>query len=103
LARALFAVIAADILLIAGEFYVSQDLAWRSSYATGEHLIPSFSYSFLTQFFTMAGGPLKLVSPPTLDWVQALAIVLVAINGWFLYAFIRARSRVSTSIPKTTS
>jgi hypothetical protein len=109
--RTAFAVIVADIFLLTGEYYVNQDLQWRAAYAASVHnacgvlcsYTPSFSYSLLTQFFTMSGGRLTLVSPPTLDWVQALVLALVVINGWFAYHALKERGkRLSmNSQPKT--
>jgi hypothetical protein len=84
-------VLAADIVLIVTLFYVTQDLQWRSSYAGTLSYAPSFSYSVLTQFFTMARGTLLLTSPPTLDWVQTLAYALVVVNAWFVYVIIKTR------------
>ena len=102
--RTALKVLAADVLLLVAEFYVIQDLNWREAYAALPKAVcpqtctyaPSFSYGFLTQFFTMSGGPLQLVSPPTLDWVQTLAIVLVVVNGWFAYHALKGRARKGT-------
>ncbi len=101
LVRTALAVIAADIILLVGEYYVIQDLQWRATYAASVHnacggpcsYAPSFSYNLLTQFFTMSGGRLPLVSPPTLDWVQALVLALVLVNGWFAYKVIKDRGQ----------
>jgi hypothetical protein len=94
--RTAILVLAADVLLLAAEFLVLQDLQWRSSFAASAHAgtngyAPSFAYSILTQFFTMSGNGVSLTSPPTLDWVQLLAIVLVAINVWFGYTVLVKR------------
>ena len=89
-------VIAADLVLLAALLWVLQDLQWRTGYAASPHAgttgyIPSFSYSVLTQFFNMAGNGVSLTSPPTLDWVQFLVYVLVALNAWFAYQTLRHR------------
>jgi len=42
----------------------------------------------------------SLTSPPTLDWVQLLVLVLVAVNGWFAYRVYRSRK---ASIDRGTS
>jgi hypothetical protein len=96
LVRAYIKVIAADLVLLAALLWVLQDLQWRTWYAASPHAgttgyTPSFSYSVLTQFFTMAGSGVSLTSPPTLDWVQFLAYVLVALNAWFAYQILRHR------------
>ena len=89
-------VIAADLVLLAALLWVLQDLQWRTGYAASPHAgttgyTPSFSYSVLTQFFNMAGNGVSLTSPPTLDWVQFLVYVLVALNAWFAYQTLRHR------------
>ena len=98
-------VLGADAILLLGEFWVLQDLAWRSAYAASQHYAcganpcaysASMSYSILIQFFTMLGNSVSLTSPPTLDWVQLLAFALVALNGWYLFTVFRSRK---TPIP----
>jgi hypothetical protein len=99
MARTLYLVILADVLLLVALLLVEQDLAWRSAYASSLHgacpqqcrYSPSMSYSFLAQFFTMGGNGVSLTSPATLDWVQLLTYVLVIVNGWYLYGVLRAR------------
>jgi hypothetical protein len=95
-------VLAADAVLLIGEFWVLQDLAWRSTFAAAPHLAcgmasscaysASLSYSILIQFFTMVGDNVSLTSPPTLDWVQLLAFALVALNGWYLFTVFKSRT-----------
>jgi hypothetical protein len=84
-------VLAADAVLLVALFYVIQDLQWRTSDAGTLRYSASFSYNVLTQFFTMAGGTQRLTSPPTLDWVQALAYALVVVNAWFGYVVVKSR------------
>jgi hypothetical protein len=97
--RATYKVVIVDLLVLLALYYVLQDLQWRTNYAASPHAAcgkiceysPSFGYSFLTRFFTMAGNGVSLTSPPTLDWVQLLALVLIAANGWFIYDVLRSR------------
>jgi len=112
--RTVFKVLVVDAILLIAEFYVIQDLQWRTAYAASLHgacaafcrYSPSFSYSFLVRFFTMSGNGASLTSPPTLDWVQLLAYVLFAVNVWFAYTVIAKRrspkadrSTAQSSIP----
>jgi len=112
--RTVFKVIVADAILLITEFYVIQDLEWRTAYAASLHeacakacsYSPSFSYNLLVRFFTMSGNGVSLTSPPTLDWVQLLGYVLIAINVWFAYALLAkrrsskaARSTAQSSLP----
>ena len=104
--RFAYKVALADLALLAALYFVLQDLAWRTYYAGTPHAAvsgyaPSFSYSFFTRFFTMAGSGVSLTSPPTLDWVQVLALALVVVNGWFAYREYRARR--ARSLPETPS
>ena len=97
--RTALKVFVADVVLLMAVFYVLQDLQWRSNYAASPHAVclqvcsyaPSFSYGILTQVFTMAGNGVRLSSPPTLDWVQAIVYVLVVINAWFAYVLLKSR------------
>lgn len=103
--RTALAVLVADVVLVAAMFSVFQDLHWRTGYAASPHAgtagyAPSFSYSLLIQFFNMAGKGVSLTSPPTLDWVQTLAYVFVAVNVWFAYHILKAgRSRQDGAKP----
>ncbi len=89
----------ADIVLLFALYSALEDLQWRTGYAASLHSAcpqfcsysPSFSYSLLTQFFTLAGNRVRLTSPPTLDWVQLLAYVLVALNAWYAYKTLKSR------------
>lgn len=97
MSRNTLTVLLVDAALLVALFYVAGDLQWRVSYASSVHhacptgcsYAPSFGYSVLTQFFTMAGNGASLTSPPTLDWVQLIALFLVLVNGW--YAYLRFR------------
>jgi len=99
LVRNSFKVLAADVILLAAGFWVLQDLQWRTGFASSLHdacspicrYSPSFSYSFLTRFFTMTGNGVSLTSPPTLDWVQLIVCLLVIVNAWFIYDALNAR------------
>ncbi len=99
-------VIAIDVVFLLGEYFVLQDLHWRTAYASSPHnacgglcsYTPSFSYGILTQTFSMFGGPLQLVSPVTLDWVQLLAYALVVVNVWFAYTVLKARRPKSAAV-----
>lgn len=82
-----------DLLALVFLYFVMQDLAWRNSYAEGEHLTPSTTYSLFIRTLSIKGATLqipKLVSPPTLDWVQVVIALLIVVNG--LYIFSRLRS-----------
>jgi hypothetical protein len=88
-----------DAVLLVAEFYVIQDLMWRTNYAATIRDVcpqacsytPSFSYNVLTQYFTMSGNGVNLTSPITLDWVQVITLVLIVINGWFAYSTLKKR------------
>ena len=103
--RTVYKVLAADVVLLAALAGVLQDLAWRVSYATSPHPLPegsaaSYSFSILTRFFSISGGPLVLTSPPTLDWVQLLGLALVLVNGWFAYkVLVGGRPRAAPAPP----
>ncbi len=92
-------VLVADVVLLVAEFYVLQDLQWRSNFATLPKMVcpqscsytPSFSYGVLTQLFTMAGKGVSLTSPATLDWTQLIVVLLVLLNSWFVYGIIASR------------
>jgi hypothetical protein len=101
--RTVFKVLTADVVLLIALYYVIQDLQWRTSYATSPHAnalhgySPSFAYNLFTRIFTMSGSGLSLTSPPTLDWVQVLAVALLAINAWYAYVTLTKRRAAATS------
>jgi hypothetical protein len=93
-------VLIADVVLLVFAFFIVQDLQARVVFAASPHLAcgglcsytPSFGYGPLTQFFIMDGNGQHLVSPPTLDWLQIIALALVVVNGWFVYtSLVRPR------------
>ena len=98
--KAILKVTLADVVLLIAGYYVSTDLQWRADYASSLHnacgricsYVPSFSHSILTQFFTMSRNGGSLTSPPTLDWIQVIAIAAVAVNGWLAYAYLRQKA-----------
>lgn len=85
-----------DAILLVAVFYVVGDIQWRVADAGSPHgrtsgYSTSFTYSVFTQVFTMTGKGVVLSSPPTLDWVQVLAVALLVVNGWFLYSVYAGR------------
>ena len=110
-ARVPFRLISLDVFFIVLAYLVARDQEARAAYAASLHdacaglcsYTPSFSYGFFTQYFTMSGNGVTLTSPPTLDWFQVIAVVLVAINGWYFYSTYvsgrRADAAVSSHSP----
>ncbi len=78
-----------DLLVLAVLYFVLRDLAWRTSYAESEHLIPHTTYSLFIRMFSITGNAIQipLVSPPALDWVQVVVALLIVVNG--LYVLLR--------------
>jgi hypothetical protein len=112
MARTLYFVLLADVLMLVALLLVEQDLAWRTAYAASFHSAcpqscgysPSFSYGILTQFFAMSGNHVVLTSPPTLDWVQVLAYALIVVNVWFAYQAYKAwKSRLRPGLVTATA
>ena len=96
--KSLVLVLLADAMLLLAVFYVVGDLQWRVAYASSPHghttgYAASFSYSIFTQVFTMSGSGVTLSSPLTLDWIQVLALVLVVLNGWYVYSLVARRRK----------
>ena len=95
--RNAFKVLLVDAVLLVAAFYVLENLQTRSVFAATTRDVcggpcsyaPSYSYGVFTRFFTMTGNGVRLVSPPTLDWVQLLSLALVVVNVWFVYAVVK--------------
>ncbi len=86
MARTWVKVLIADAAILGAEFLILQDLQWRATYASSKlGFAPSYMYSVLTHIFTMGKSTGFLESPPTLDWVQFLVVVLLALNVWYAY------------------
>lgn len=100
-----YKVLLADVVFVVALYFVLRDLNWRTSYAALPHdacggfctYTPSYGYGLFTRTFTMAGNGVKLTSPPMLDWIQVLAILLILVNGWYLYVLYRERMRQPSS------
>ncbi|MBI3840577.1 MAG: hypothetical protein HY297_01240 [Thaumarchaeota archaeon] len=95
MASRLFKVLVANAVILVAEYLVIRDIQGRTAYAARQGLSPSYSYSILTQFFTLVRGSTTLQSPPTFDWVQGLVAVLVLVNLWYAYGALR-RGRTSS-------
>lgn len=102
MARTALIVLVLDAVMLLAEFEIIQDVQNRVQCALGSSLYgqscmlrssPSFSYSLLTRSFSMVVGGMRLQSPPTIDWVQLIAYVLVAVNVWFGYTvYVRRKA-----------
>jgi hypothetical protein len=82
--RTLIKAILADAVLVFALCLVLLDLQWKVDYAASNGMQnPSFSYSILTRGFSMFDPRVNmtLASPPTLDLVQVLLVVLVVLNA----------------------
>lgn len=98
--RTVMKVLAFDAVLLLAGYEIIQDLQNRIQCALGSPLYgqmcmqrgsPSFSHSLLTQSFSMIVGGTYVQSPPTVDWVQLIAYVLVAVNVWYGYTVFARR------------
>ena len=96
----------ANAVLLILAYFVYTDVLWRIGCALGQGLncsvrsAPSFSYSLLTQFFSMRNGAMLLTSPPTLDWIQVFVAILLVVDIWYL---LRARAKRKPRPPSTTT
>jgi hypothetical protein len=82
--RTVVKAVLADAVLLFALYLVLLDLQWKVDYATSNGMHnPSFSYSILTRGFSMFDPRVNmtLASPPTLDLVQVLLVVLVVLNA----------------------
>ncbi|HXW94197.1 MAG TPA: hypothetical protein VEJ19_00640 [Nitrososphaerales archaeon] len=104
--RTVLKILVLDVILLLAEFEIVQDVQNRIQCALGSPLYgqvcvtrssPSFSYSLLTRSFSMVVGGNSVQSPPTLDWVQLIAYVLVAVNVWFVYTTLAKRRSLETA------
>ena len=80
-----------DFLALAVLYFVLRDLAWRTSYAESERLILRTTYSLFIRMFRVTGNTIQtpLVSPPALDWVQVVAVLLIVVNGLYVLSRLR--------------
>ena len=101
-------VLIADAVLLLAEFFVLQDVQARVGCALGSPLYgsacltrasPVYSYSLLTESFSMMINGTGVSSPTMLDWAQLMAVALIVINVWFVYIVVRRKSAVKGQIP----
>ena len=100
MARLPLKLLSMDAVLVILAYLVVQDQGTRAAYAASLHsacqglcaYTPSFRYGPFVQYFTMTGNGVTLTSPPTLDWFQVIALLLVVVNAWYFYSNYVKRS-----------
>lgn len=94
----------ADVVLLLLVYLVNLDVQYRINCALGSALYcmarsdPSFSYSLLIQVFSMRSGNTLLTSPPVLDWIQVIVLLLIVINVWFFLQLFRHPSTAGSKV-----
>jgi len=84
-------IVIVNVALIIFIYLIIQDLSARNVYAQDLKLAPSTTYSIFSHTLTLTGRGTTLSSPPTLDWPQFLALVLVVFDAFTLIGFLRSR------------
>jgi hypothetical protein len=101
-------VLIADAILLLAEYFVVQDVQARVGCALGSPLYgsqcltrasPGYSYSILTESFSMIINGTGVVSPSMLDWTQLIAAVLIAVNVWYVYVVIKSKPGLAGGRP----
>ena len=83
-----------DALILVLLYLVFQDLSWRASYVKSEGFTLHTSFLPLIRLPTINGNvQTPLASPPVLDWAQVLILLLVIVNGLYLFSAVRKRPR----------
>jgi hypothetical protein len=82
-----------DFVALTLLYFVLKDLAWRNSYAESEGLTLHTTYSLFTRASRITGTSIPLVSPPALDWAQVIVVLLIVVNGLYLFSVLRANAR----------
>lgn len=97
--RGVLEVIGANVILLVLLYWVTLDQAARSAYAAHEGLAFQIFHSVLSQTSTLwsSSGPLQ--SPPTLDWIQLLAIAILAFDALVVYGALARRRSARTPAP----
>jgi hypothetical protein len=89
--------VVSNVILIGLILAVLQDYASRIAYWRTLGFTPTTSYSFLTFITSATDGTTHIPGQVTLDWVQVFVILLVLIDGSFIYGEVRARMRANRS------
>lgn len=89
--RAVWKVAGLDAALLACLYLVLQDLDSRLAYAESEGFKAYFEYSILIRWSVLSKGNTVLKSPPALDWVQVISLILILVNASFVYSSVRRR------------
>ncbi len=82
-----------DLALLLAAIAVWADEQGRVAYAPKIGLHGSFDYSILVQSFSLTGGSINLQSPPTLSWIQVMAVLFIVVNAGYLLRRDRARAK----------
>ena len=84
-------VVAINAILLLGLYFVTADVAARTTYAAREGLSYFFTQSFLVEMSNLQGRGETLQSPPILAWPQVLLALLVIVDALYLYGWIGKR------------
>lgn len=84
-------VLAVNVVLLLGLYFVTVDVAARSTYASREGYSYFFTQSILSETSTLQGKGESLQSPLTLAWVQVVLAVLVILDALYLYGWVQRR------------
>lgn len=76
-----------NVLCIISLFLVNLDISEREAYAMSLGYVFSNSYLPLIKFQYLEGQT-TLKSPPTLDWVQTLLLLLVFVDIYYLVRYL---------------
>lgn len=89
--RFLATVAVADVLALLALYEVVQNLAAKASYVVNRELLSYATtyYPFIRFSHITGAGPVALVSPPSLDWVQVIILFLVVVNGACVVHLVR--------------
>lgn len=90
-------IIAINLVLLLGLYFVTADVASRTAYAAREGSSYFFSQSLLVETSTLQGARGTLQSPLTLAWLQLLLAVLVVVDVLYVYGWVERR-RVTPAV-----
>ncbi len=81
-------VLAVNLILLLGLYFVTSDLAERTAYAAGQGYSYFFTPSVLLETSTLVEGGQNLQSPLTLAWLQVILVLLLVLDASYVYGWI---------------
>ena len=92
-----------NVVLLGFVYLIFLDRIGRDAHAVLLGYTPTTSYSLFTVYFQMAGRGVVLPTPPAVDWVQVIVVILAVYDTLLLLSSRSGAARKSEAEPSGNS